>query len=83
MTELPGGGQAFGRPGIPPKWTSSTKEGVDANSTPTGLGIEFVDLPIAQEQTAPIRFTFFWTEGTRWEGRDYEVVVSQPGGAEA
>ncbi len=26
--DAPGGGEAFGRPGIPPRWTSSSKEGV-------------------------------------------------------
>ncbi len=66
------------------RWTSDEwQTPQDTDSTPTGLGIEFVDLPIAQQQKAPIRFTFLWTEGDRWEGRDYEVVVSQPGGAEA
>ncbi|MBI3951961.1 MAG: glucan 1,4-alpha-glucosidase [Acidobacteria bacterium] len=44
-------------------------------STPTALGIEFVDIPILSTQRAPICFTFFWTASNRWEGRDYEVAV--------
>ncbi len=47
----------------------------DTPSFPTSLGIEFVDIPVAATQHAPIRFTFFWTGSGRWEGRDYEVAV--------
>lgn len=44
-------------------------------ASPTALGIAFVDIPVAPSQQAPIRFTFYWTVGDRWEGRDYEVAV--------
>jgi glucoamylase len=47
----------------------------DTRSSPTALGIEFVDLPISPDQRAPIRFTFLWTQTNRWEGRDYEVTA--------
>jgi glucoamylase len=47
----------------------------DMPSSPTALGIEFVDIPISPGQQAPVRFTFFWTASGRWEGRDYEVAV--------
>jgi glucoamylase len=47
----------------------------DSPSSPTTLGIEFVDIPILRTQVAPVRFTFFWTTGNRWEGRDYAVTV--------
>jgi len=47
----------------------------DTLSFPTSLGIEFVDIPVAETPHAPIRFTFFWTGSRRWEGRDYEVAV--------
>ena len=30
----------------------------DTPSSPTALGIEFVDIPILREQVSPIRFTF-------------------------
>lgn len=49
----------------------------DTPSQPTGLGIEYVDIPVFPNQRAPIRFTFFWTESDRWEGRDYEVAIEQ------
>lgn len=48
----------------------------DTPSSFTALGIEYVDIPVPRSQSAPIRFTFFWTETGRWEGRDYEVAAS-------
>jgi glucoamylase len=47
----------------------------DTASSPTMLGIEFVDIPIPRTQQAPIRFTFFWQVAQRWEGRDYAVGI--------
>lgn len=47
----------------------------DTASTPTALGIEDVDIPIARLQAAPIRFTFFWPVIDRWEGHDFQVDV--------
>lgn len=47
----------------------------DTLSSPTALGVEFVDIPILPTQRAPIHFTFFWTADGRWEGRDYQVTV--------
>ncbi|HEY3369064.1 MAG TPA: glycoside hydrolase family 15 protein [Symbiobacteriaceae bacterium] len=47
----------------------------DTNSTPTSLGIHFVDLKPNLERWSPIRFTFYWTGESRWEGRDYEVAI--------
>jgi glucoamylase len=44
-------------------------------STPTALGLEYVDLTIAKSQTAPLRFTFFWQLENRWQGEDYAVEV--------
>jgi glucoamylase len=57
-------------------WSSDDWQTVeDTPSYPTALGIEFVDIAIPPAQRAPIRFTFFWTAGGRWEGRDYYVTV--------
>lgn len=47
----------------------------DALSSSTSLEIDFVDIPIASEQRAPVQFTFFWTARNQWEGRDYQVDV--------
>jgi glucoamylase len=47
----------------------------DTDATSTSLGIAFIDIPTGRAQVAPIRFTFFWTDEQRWEGRDYEVRI--------
>ena len=49
----------------------------EMRSVPTALEIEYVDLPIPREQSAPIHFTFFWTSERRWQGRDYEIVIEE------
>jgi glucoamylase len=55
------------------RWASAN----DTPSTSTGIGIEFADIVIHDDQSAPIQFTFFWTGNNRWEGRNYEVHVTQ------
>jgi len=55
-------------------WTNYT----DTDSTPTVLGIEFVDLPSLPAGSSMIRFTFFWIDENRWEGTDYEVSIEDP-----
>lgn len=47
----------------------------DQDSVPTGLGVSYVDIPIGADQQAPLRFTFYWPESGRWEGRDFAVAV--------
>ena len=47
----------------------------ESRSTPTALGIEFLDIALPPRQGGRIRFTFFWTDAERWEGRDFEVDV--------
>ena len=57
-------------------WTSDEWRTINDNpSSGTALGIDFVDVPISAGQRAPIRFTFFWTRNSSWEGRDYMVEV--------
>ena len=59
------------------RWTKDEwKTQADTESTPTGLGIGMVDIPIKENQSAPIRFTFFWSDRNRWEGKDYTVEIS-------
>jgi glucoamylase len=54
-------------------WVSTS----DTPSTSTGIGIEFADVAIPGNQSAPVQFTFLWTGGNRWEGRNYEVCINQ------
>src|SRR5262245_43728727 len=50
----------------------------DTESTPTELGISFADIPVARDQASPLRFTLFWPEAERWEGRDFAIDVTTP-----
>ena len=52
-------------------WKSSQ----DSTSVTTAVGIHFVDVAIPKRQRPPVRFTFFWLEGGRWEGRDFAVTI--------
>jgi glucoamylase len=53
-------------------WSSVT----DTRSTPTALALDYVDIKVAPAERGPIRFTFFWVEEQRWEGRDYTVEIT-------
>jgi len=48
----------------------------ERRSTATALGIDFVDIPVPQ-QDALIRFTFLWVDENRWEGKDYNVEIAR------
>lgn len=45
----------------------------DTSSAATDLGVHYVDL--ASEQPGPLRFTFYWTAESRWEGKDFEIAI--------
>jgi glucoamylase len=49
----------------------------DTPSKPTGIGIEFADIAVHDDQSSPVQFTFFWTGPNRWEGRNYEVRIQR------
>ncbi len=48
----------------------------DSDSEESGWNLQHLDLPT---ETLPVgrqlTFTFFWKNGGRWEGRDYQVIV--------
>jgi glucoamylase len=52
----------------------------DTRSTPTAVGIEYVDIEVAPDERVPLRFTFYWPDGARWEGHDYSVAVAPGNG---
>jgi glucoamylase len=57
-------------------WTiDDWQHSVDAKSRGTGIGIEFLDIPVPEQRKSGIRFTFFWLEENKWEGKDYTVTV--------
>jgi glucoamylase len=48
----------------------------DSDSEESGWNLHHLDLPTETLAAGrPIVFTFFWKNGARWEGRDYEVTV--------
>ena len=53
--------------------------GTTISALGTALGIYYLDIPVPQRQRAPVRFTFCWTDGNRWEGRDFAVEIGAPG----
>lgn len=60
------------------RWTGDEwQRAKDSDSTPIGTGHHYVDIQVPPAQKAPIRFTFFWTEAGRWEGRDFQVDTAQ------
>ncbi|MBF6567299.1 MAG: glucan 1,4-alpha-glucosidase [Candidatus Binataceae bacterium] len=48
----------------------------DTHSSGTAIGIDYVDLETAPGDRSPLRFTFYWPEESRWEGRDYAVALT-------
>ena len=57
-------------------WTTDDwQHSTDTRSQGTAIDIEFVDVPLPEQQKIPIRFTFLWLEENRWEGKDYTVKV--------
>ena len=56
-------------------WSSDNWQTVkDTDSRRNALNIDYVDLKeVATEAGTCIRFTLFWKDDNRWEGRNYEV----------
>lgn len=58
------------------RWTFSEWEDArDTDSTATAVGVHYVDLPVPEDQRAPVRFTFYWTASDRWEGEDFALTA--------
>ncbi len=58
------------------RWTCDEWQTVqDTVSISPGLGAHLVDIRVPGQQKMPVRFTVFWTDSQRWEGRDYNVEV--------
>jgi glucoamylase len=48
----------------------------DFTSKDTGLGIYVADLPTEQiVEGKEIKFTFYWPDANRWEGKDFSIRV--------
>jgi glucoamylase len=58
------------------RWTLDEWNSIQQTpSQPTALDLGWVDIPIPAGQQAPVRFTIYWPNANRWEGRDFEVAV--------
>jgi glucoamylase len=59
------------------RWSADEWRSVfDSSSIATGVGSAFVDILVPANQTAPLNFTFFWTNAGRWEGKDFSVAIA-------
>jgi glucoamylase len=47
------------------------------DSTSLDTGHEYADIRVSPEQRAPLSFTFFWKNASRWEGRDFQVGINE------
>jgi hypothetical protein len=71
---------AFGEPGIQPRWTSSAKKGVGttlSNKSHVWFTLShFADLfTQALSEATEIKFTFYWPDAQHWEGKNFVVCV--------
>jgi glucoamylase len=57
-------------------WSADDWQTTHDTPSSSTVGFEYVDIGVAADQRAPIRFTFFWTADQRWEGRNYEVPAA-------
>ena len=49
----------------------------DTDTRDTGLGVHAADLPVARLAAGEtIQFTLFWPDTHTWEGRDYEISIT-------
>lgn len=56
----------------------------DSDTRDSGLGLHFVDLPVAELSAGQtVQFTFLWQDSQQWEDRDYEVRIVPRQGASA
>ena len=55
------------------KWQTSQEE----ISRDSGFGVHIIDLARNKlVEGATIRFTFYWPEAEKWEGKDFEIKIS-------
>ena len=60
-------------------WTKDDWKTVeDTPTSENSFGIHFLDIDTSRIRAGrAIRFTFYWPEGERWEGTDFEVTVEK------
>ncbi|RJP19915.1 MAG: glucan 1,4-alpha-glucosidase [Candidatus Abyssobacteria bacterium SURF_5] len=60
------------------RWSSDNWKSInDSLTRETGVGIWVVELPAARlPANTVVRFTFYWIDERRWEGKDFEVTIA-------
>ncbi|NUN67416.1 glucan 1,4-alpha-glucosidase (plasmid) [Pseudanabaena biceps] len=48
----------------------------DIDSTATSLDIYYVDISVANAEQNQIDFTFFWSQASQWENKNYQVAIA-------
>ncbi|HLH76382.1 MAG TPA: glycoside hydrolase family 15 protein [Candidatus Binataceae bacterium] len=54
-------------------WATQT----DTLSIPSAIDLSYIDIKLPPEQSAPLRFTFYWKDERRWQGQDYQVAMKR------
>lgn len=49
----------------------------ETDSTDTGFGIHFTDIPPKLLKGGNLAFTFFWKDAGHWENKNYSVTILQ------
>jgi glucoamylase len=58
-------------------WTiDEWKHTNDSDSIHTAVGQNYCDIIVDAAQRTPVRFTFYWLDAGRWEGRDFVINVT-------
>jgi glucoamylase len=58
------------------RWSLDNWEtAIDSEASATALGIHYTDLDLPEDQVLAVRFTFYWTDTSEWEGSDSEVRI--------
>ncbi|TWU20886.1 glycoside hydrolase family 15 protein [Bythopirellula polymerisocia] len=55
--------------------TDGWKTQSDRDSTDTGIGVHYIDIPTREYGDSPLQFTFFWVVARRWEKRDFSIEL--------
>ena len=58
------------------RWSNDNWETVrDNDAFALPFGLHFFDVEIENNQSAPLKWTFFWTDENDWEGRNYTIEI--------
>ena len=47
----------------------------ESTAIESGLGITYVDIPTSTDQTAPVQFSFYWSDSGQQDSSSHEVKI--------